>query len=199
MPAARMHAAFLRGVMPMNCKMPALRAAFEHAGFTDVRTVLGSGNVVFRAAGTPAALATRAEAAMAAQLGRSFATVVRTIDELAALIAADPFAALDVPGDAKRVATFVRVAPRPAPRLPVGLDGACLATLADGIAYSYYQPSADGPVFMRLIEKTLGDGVTTRTWDTVRKVVVAGTPVTARAAGRGAAPATSPPTRPRRR
>ena len=59
MPAPRRYAAFLRGVMPTNCAMPALRDAFAAAGYTDVRTVLGSGNVVFTAAGAPAALATR--------------------------------------------------------------------------------------------------------------------------------------------
>lgn len=42
------YAALLRGVSPMNARMPALKAAFEAAGFTDVRTVLASGNVVFR-------------------------------------------------------------------------------------------------------------------------------------------------------
>src|ERR1041385_1159873 len=36
------YAAFLRGVMPMNCKMAALKAAFEAAGFTDVKTVASS-------------------------------------------------------------------------------------------------------------------------------------------------------------
>ena len=36
----------------MNCKMADLRAAFEAAGFTDVRTVLTSGNVVFDARST---------------------------------------------------------------------------------------------------------------------------------------------------
>ena len=43
------YAAFLRGVMPTNCKMGDLRAAFEAAGFEDVRTLLGSGNVLFGA------------------------------------------------------------------------------------------------------------------------------------------------------
>jgi len=45
----RRYAAFLRGVMPMNCRMPALKAAFEAAGFEDVKTLLSSGNVVFSA------------------------------------------------------------------------------------------------------------------------------------------------------
>ena len=174
MPAPRRHAAFLRGVYPTNCAMPALRAAFEAAGFTDVRTVLGSGNVVFTAAGTPAALATRAEAAMAASLGRSFPTVVRPLDELAALLAADPFAALDVPADAKPVVTFLRAAPRPAPRLPIEHEGVCVARLADRIAFTHYRPHPKGPVFMQVIARAFGDDVTTRTWATIAKVVAAG-------------------------
>lgn len=50
------YAAFLRGVMPTNCKMPALKAAFEAAGFTEVRTLLASGNVVFTARTASSAL-----------------------------------------------------------------------------------------------------------------------------------------------
>ena len=37
------YAAFLRGVSPMNAKMPELKKAFEAAGFTDVRTVRAGG------------------------------------------------------------------------------------------------------------------------------------------------------------
>src|SRR5207237_160672 len=59
------YAAFLRGVSPMNAKMPELKAAFESAGFTDVRTLLSSGNVAFTAsAASEIALERRAEGAM---------------------------------------------------------------------------------------------------------------------------------------
>jgi uncharacterized protein (DUF1697 family) len=59
------YVAFLRGVSPMNAKMPELRRCFEAAGFTDVKTVLSSGNVVFGArAASEAALERRAENAM---------------------------------------------------------------------------------------------------------------------------------------
>jgi uncharacterized protein (DUF1697 family) len=72
------YAAFLRAVSPMNAKMPALRAAFEAAGFEDVRTVLSSGNVVFSARAAPeAALEKRAEAAMRKHIGSGFLTIVR--------------------------------------------------------------------------------------------------------------------------
>src|SRR5438094_1422440 len=63
--AMKRYAAFLRGVSPMNAKMPELKKAFEDAGFADVRTVLSSGNVGFSAPAAPqAALEEKTEAAM---------------------------------------------------------------------------------------------------------------------------------------
>ena len=73
------YVAFLRGVSPMNAKMPELKRCFEEAGFGDVRTVLSSGNVVFDArAGSGPALARRIEEAMKERLGRTFHTIVRS-------------------------------------------------------------------------------------------------------------------------
>ena len=69
-------AAFLRGVSPMNCKMQELAKAFVAAGFTDVKTVLSSGNVVFTASGAERSIRKRAEAAMEDHMGKSFAAFV---------------------------------------------------------------------------------------------------------------------------
>ena len=44
------YVALLRGVSPMNCKMPELQRSLEAAGFTDVKTLLSSGNVAFSTA-----------------------------------------------------------------------------------------------------------------------------------------------------
>jgi uncharacterized protein (DUF1697 family) len=169
--AARRFAAFLRGVSPMNAKMPELKKCFEAAGFSDVKTLLSSGNVVFstRAAGA-ASLERKAEAAMTAQLGRRFVTIVRSLDALGELVAADPFAAFKLAPAAKRVVTFLRKPPSAKLSLPVELDGARILELRGSEVLSAYVPSPRGPVFMTLIEKTFGDAVTTRTWDTVRKV-----------------------------
>ena len=94
------YAAFLRGVMPMNCKMPELRRAFEKAGFEEVRTVLGSGNVVFSARrASDASLERRAEEAMEQQLGRIFLTIIRSVEQLQDLVAADPFASHRLPAE----------------------------------------------------------------------------------------------------
>jgi uncharacterized protein (DUF1697 family) len=165
------YAAFLRGVSPMNAKMPELKKAFEEAGFTDVRTVLSSGNVIFSApAAAEAALERKAEAAMEKRLGTAFPTIVRSVDALRRMLASDPYADFRLKPSAKRVVTFVRGKPKARPRLPIDLDGARILRMKGGEVFSAYVPSPRGPVFMTLIEKTFGRQVTTRTWDTVRKV-----------------------------
>jgi len=165
------YAAFLRGVMPMNCKMPALKAAFEAAGFTDVKTVLGSGNVVFDARSTSEqALEQRAEAAVHEHLGRVFFTIVRPVEHLRELLTTDPYKRFKVRPKAKRIVTFLRGRPKAKIALPVELDGARILAMVDREIFSDYLPNPKGPVFMTLIEKTFGKDVTTRTWDTVAKI-----------------------------
>src|SRR5213075_1129491 len=96
--------ALLRGVSPMNCKMPELKAAFESAGFSNVKTLLSSGNVAFDArAASEAALERKAEAAMEQALGCSFYTIVRPQQHLIDLLADDPYPGLGAAASAKRV------------------------------------------------------------------------------------------------
>ncbi len=157
--------------MPTNAKMPALKAAFESAGFTDVKTVLSSGNVVFSAtAASEAFLERRAEAAMSNRLGRTFPTIVRSVEALQAIVAADPYADFLVLRGAKRVVTFLRATPKAMLALPIELDGAQILCVKGREVYSAYVATPKGPVFMTLIEKTLGKEITTRTWDTVAKL-----------------------------
>ena len=165
------YAAFLRGVMPTNATMPELRKAFESAGFTDVKTVLASGNVVFSAPAAPEARLERvAEAAMTKHLGRTFFTIVRPVEALSRLLASDPYAEFRLKPGSKRVVTFLRGGPTAKVALPVELDGARILVRKGSEVFSAYVPSPRGPVFMTLIEKTFGKDVTTRTWDTIAKV-----------------------------
>ena len=165
------YAAFLRGVSPVVVTMAELKRAFEAAGFSAVRTVLSSGNVVFSARPAAAAsLARRAEAAMTKELGRSFMTIVRPIDALLELIASDPYSSFRLRPGSKRIVTFLRERPSNRLAVPIELDGARILAMKDGEVFSAYVPGPKGAVFMRLIEKTLGKGVTTRTWETVTRV-----------------------------
>jgi len=89
------------------------------------------------------------------------------------LLAADPFAAHDVSPGAKRVVSFLRQPINAAVTLPIESDGARILSAAGREAFTVYVPSEKGPVFMKLIEKSFGIEVTTRTWETVRKCATA--------------------------
>ena len=168
------YVALLRGVSPTNAKMPELKRCFEEAGFTDVRTLLSSGNVVFTTRSMPEpALERKIEATMNQSLGRSFYTIVRATRALQGMIETDPFTVFKLPANAKRVVTFLREAPGAALALPLELDGAQILALHDRSIFTAYVPNDRGPVFMTLIEKTFGKNVTTRTWDTIRKCAIA--------------------------
>jgi uncharacterized protein (DUF1697 family) len=169
------YAALLRGVMPMNCKMPALKAALEKAGFTDVKTVISSGNAVFKArAASESSLEKRCEDAMEKYMGRRFMTIVRSIADLEALLKRDAFAKFELPAMAKRNVTFFRGQPKPGTKLPIEMDGASILRTQGREAFLYYVPGQVSPTFMGLIEKTFGKDQTTRTWDTVGRIVKAG-------------------------
>jgi len=165
------YAALLRGVSPMNAKMPELKGAFEAAGFTDVKTLLSSGNVAFTArAASEAALERRAEAAMLERLGQAFLTFVRSMDALRDVVASDPYRSFRLGPKAKRIVTFLCAKPPSTLRLPIERDGARILVIKGREVFGAYLPTPKGPVFMALIEKTFGKDVTTRTWDTVAKV-----------------------------
>ncbi len=164
------YVAFLRGISPLNARMPDLRLAFEQAGFSNVKTVLTSGNLIFdaRSAQLPA-LERRTEAAMQQLLGRTFYTILRRVDSLQALLQTDPYAPFPVAPQAKRVVTFMRTPMASQLELPHMVDGAQLLGVIGSEAFTAYLPSTKGPVFMQLIAKAFGRDVTTRTWETVRK------------------------------
>ena len=165
------YAAFLRGVSPMNAKMPELKQAFEAAGFREVRTVLSSGNVVFDAQrASETTLERAAEAAMSKRLGQAFLTIVRPVEALREILASDPYADFEVSPAAKRIVSFLRLPPGSPLELPMEQDNARLLTVIGREVYSAYLPTPKGPVFMTLIERAFGKEVTTRTWDTVTKV-----------------------------
>lgn len=95
-PDVTRHIALLRGVnVGGRTKVPMaeLRALLADIGYTDVRTLLQSGNAVLTAEGTaPADVARAVEAALAATYERDIKVVVRTAAEMRAVIDANPLA-----------------------------------------------------------------------------------------------------------
>lgn len=110
--------ALLRGVNVGGNKlsMAELRELLAGLGHTGVRTHLQTGNAIFRtgrADDDRAALATTLASAITGRLGARTTVLLRTRDELAAVLAADPFGARGV-DPARRYLTFLDATPEPA-------------------------------------------------------------------------------------
>src|SRR5690625_3931212 len=92
-------AALLRGVNVggVNLKMADVADALTRAGFTDVRTVLASGNVLLDSPDDAAAVRATAEAALQQRFDYPARVLVDDIDTLRALVAGYPFEP-EVPG-----------------------------------------------------------------------------------------------------
>jgi uncharacterized protein (DUF1697 family) len=70
--------------------MPTLRELFSKAGFEDVRTYVQSGNVVLSSDLEPEKLARESERLIADEFGFDVEVLVRTREELAAIVERDP-------------------------------------------------------------------------------------------------------------
>lgn len=90
----RQWVALLRGVNVGGANkvpMASLRQTAITLGWTDVRTYIASGNLLFRATGTSDVLATKLRHAVASQFGVDVPSFVIDADELARVVAACPF------------------------------------------------------------------------------------------------------------
>jgi hypothetical protein len=55
-------------------------------------------------------------------------------------------------------------------KLPVEAEGTRILAVAGRDVFSAYVPGPKGGAFMGVLEKALGKEITTRTWDTVKKL-----------------------------
>ncbi len=89
----RAQVALLRGInvgAHNRIPMADLRALLADIGYPDARTLVQSGNIVLSAELAPEELAAELERAIAGKFGVQTPVVVRTRDELAAVVALDP-------------------------------------------------------------------------------------------------------------
>ncbi|RDI49261.1 DUF1697 domain-containing protein [Nocardia mexicana] len=173
------YAALLRGIMPSNPNMrnEKLRGVFEGLGFDAVGSVLSSGNVVFGCAATDVAeLETRIQRALNAELGIGGGTIIRSREELRALVDSDPFPGLTHGHGTYLTVTFVKDAaqgpPGPPPeRLAAGMQVVGYDEAARAILAVIDNSAAATPDFMGWLESVYGKDITTRTYLTVQRVL----------------------------
>jgi uncharacterized protein (DUF1697 family) len=170
--------ALLRGVNVGGHRMVAmadLRAAVSEMGFTDVRSLLQSGNLVLRAAGRVggATLERTLELGIEERLGVRTDFHVRTLAEWEAAIAANPF-----PAEARRdpghlLVLFMKEVPAPkaVQTLQATITGSERVRAEGRQAYLVYPDGAGrSRVTNAVLDKHLGGRGTARNWNTVVKL-----------------------------
>jgi uncharacterized protein (DUF1697 family) len=169
-----MHVALLRGINVGKAKrvaMADLRGLCERLGYSDVRTLLNSGNVVFSAPRADAKAATRIQKAIAEQLGVGSRVVVITGAELEAIIADNPLTECDANPSRFLVTVLASDADRARlERLAVQGWGAERIELGPRAAYVWCANGILESKVLTALGKALGDAGTSRNWATMKKL-----------------------------
>jgi uncharacterized protein (DUF1697 family) len=171
------HIALLRGInVGGHNKVPMadLRRVLEEAGFEDVKTYVQSGNVALTASqASPAKVGRAIEKAIEGAFGFDVSVVVRSRDEIAALVDADPLG--DVAADPKyRIVVFL--AGKLDRKRLADVDPEQFAPEAFALRdYEIVMWAPDGQRDSKLVrtltEKRTGVVGTARNWRTVEKLL----------------------------
>ena len=167
--------ALIRGINVGTAKrvpMADLRALVESLGYSNVHTLLNSGNVVFDAYGTrPRDTAACIEAGLASRVGVSARVTVLTAKELADAVSDNPLARI-ADNPSRLLVCFLADATDRSRLAPLTKRDWTPESLAIGkrVAYLWCPPGIIASRLQEAIGRILGDAVTTRNWATVIKL-----------------------------
>jgi uncharacterized protein (DUF1697 family) len=153
--------------------MADLRDLYESLGLAGARTLLQSGNVVFRADGESAALTGRIEAAIEARFGFHVAVLMRTRDDLDGIITEQPFSAGQLAEPSKVAVAFLAETPNAAAlaTLNEDHDGPEIIHSQGQELYIYYtEGMGRSKLTNNFIENRLNTTSTVRNWNTINKL-----------------------------
>jgi len=157
--------------------MPALCKLLTSQGFTEVKSLLQSGNIVFGCSGkADAALERQLETAVATELGVQTTFFVRSAREWSAIVAANPYpdAARDDPSHLVVMTFKAALAAKDVAALRAAIAGRETVTAIGKQLYAVY-PDGIGTSKLTnaVIERKLGQPGTARNWNTVQKLATA--------------------------
>ena len=167
------YVAMLRGVnvgAHNRIKMPALTDLFVALGHTDVVTYIQSGNVVFKSRSKSAAAVARGIAsAIEAELGSDVAVLIRSKEELAGIVKANPFLRAKVDPARLHVTLLAEAPAADAARALEQFDAGSDEASVVGREVYLHCPNGYGNTKLNpaLIERRLGTTSTTRNWKTI--------------------------------
>lgn len=151
-----------------------LRRVCEQLGLCNVQSILASGNLVFESDQTNAhALEAILEEAWSSHLGFKSTTILKSQKELQQLIDHDPFHGLTHGSSSYLLATFFKhpkTLPFVTPHQPAGKPYKIIGCY-DNVLFSVTDNTVVKTTdLMTWLEKQFGKDITSRTWNTVRRI-----------------------------
>lgn len=154
--------------------MATLREVLTQAGFSDVKTLLASGNVVLESPKKSISdLENRISALLEAAFGFTIPVLVRTGEDILNIIREDPFQDIEVHKDIRFYVTFLKKDPENPIEAPwASAEGSYrILAVKDRMLLSVLDVSQKKTVdAMQEQGNALGKEITTRNWNTVMKI-----------------------------
>jgi uncharacterized protein (DUF1697 family) len=167
--------ALLRGINVGKAKriaMADLRAMLESLGYTDVKTLLNSGNAIFSAADTtPTEAAERIEAAIIATFGFASRTTILTAAEVAQIIAEETIGPVAT-NHSQYMIAILNSPPDHALLEPLLTQDWApeVLTLGTRVAYVWCHNGLLISKAFEAVSRIMRDTITTRNWATMLKI-----------------------------
>lgn len=169
---------FLRGINVGGramVKMDQLKKVFEEIGFTNVKTLLNSGNVTFETVEKNDAAYKKITEKLKYVFGWEIGVIIRSQKELETLVEENMFKNIKVTSETRLYVTFLSEKPKTNLKIPYeskDKDFKILkVTEKEIFSVLTLTPKMNTTEAMAIIEKEFGKKVTTRNWNTLLKVV----------------------------
>ncbi|HSX47613.1 MAG TPA: DUF1697 domain-containing protein [Patescibacteria group bacterium] len=162
------YVALLRGIGPSNPNMHGgkLKTVLEDLGFKNVQTLISSGNVLFETNSQDiSAMETKIEKAWPDKLGFNSTTIIRSQKQLQFLLDQDPYNGAEHSRQSYLLVTFFKSPPSGLKEDYYSVNGVnALCSVID-------TTTSKTPDFMVKLEKRFGKEITSRTWNTVQRII----------------------------
>lgn len=170
--------AFLRGInVGGHHKVPMkeLVVFLGTLGFTQVKTLLNSGNVVFKSTlESSTQIETLLENALGEKFGFSIPVIVRTAEEISAMYGLNPFENTEVNSNIRLYVSLLKNEINSSISIPWQSEDKSFTILQEykNNVFSVVDVGVNKtPKAMDFLEKNYGKNITTRNWNTIEKIV----------------------------
>jgi uncharacterized protein (DUF1697 family) len=173
------HVVLLRGINLVKrnrIAMPQLRAVLESAGYRDVVSYVQSGNVVLSSRASQQRVAVDVKALIETHFGLDITILVRSREEVAAVVQRNPLAAIATNTSHYLVTVLSQEMPAGFADDLAGISKKEPFAVIGREIYSWH-PDGIGrtPLWDRLASKSLGVAATSRNWTTVKTLLAMAT------------------------